>query len=57
MENVIFAYRMPFDPTNIKIKLIDFGLAIELKNESLFGEVGTPYFLSPDRVLNFSYGT
>ncbi|RDD46096.1 Peripheral plasma membrane protein CASK [Trichoplax sp. H2] len=49
---------MAFQNTKSPVKLNDFGIAVQLKDDELCtpGRIGTPHFMAPEVVLRLSYG-
>jgi len=53
-ENIIFISK---DPTNLHIKVIDFGTSkkLKFKSEKMRSRMGTPYYIAPEVIEKF-YG-
>jgi len=45
LENLLFSSK---DPRDLTIKLIDFGFACKLKDDSMTHVLGSPFYMAPE---------
>ena len=52
LENLLFTSK---DPRDLTIKLIDFGFACKLKDESMTHVLGSPFYMAPEIIQRKEY--